>query len=98
MLYLYESTKFVALRQLADCILVLCSSIAWKEASWVLVPSLSVSRHGWVAPLPVCLPPTILAVRRNCLIWSLVRAVSSAALATPAQTRQALAARMSLRQ
>src|SRR5439155_13394773 len=63
MLYLYESTKFISLRPLANCILVLCSSIAWKEASWVIVPSLSVSRHGWVTPLPVCLPPTILAVR-----------------------------------
>src|SRR3989442_1174962 len=47
MLYLYESTKFISLRPLASCTLVLCSSIAWKEASWVIVPSLSVSRHGW---------------------------------------------------
>src|SRR5436309_14642251 len=47
MLYLYESTKFISLRPLANCILVLCSSIAWKEPSWVIVPSLSVSRHGW---------------------------------------------------
>src|SRR5205807_3267677 len=48
MLYLYESTKLISLRPLASCTLVLCSSIAWKEASWVIVPSLSVSRHGLI--------------------------------------------------
>src|SRR6266404_5575157 len=96
MLYLYESTKFISLRPLASVTLVLCSSIAWKEASWVNVPSLSVSRHGRVTPLLDCLLPTTLAVRRKCLICSLVRVASSAAQTTCEQIKQTNAAIMSL--
>src|ERR1044071_1127951 len=38
-----------------------------------MVPSVSVSRQGLVIPFEDCLLFTILAVSRNCLIWSLVR-------------------------
>src|SRR5437762_8713435 len=73
MLYLYESTKFISIRPLAICVSDLRSSTAWKEASCVMVPSLSVSRQGLVIPLLDCLLFTILAVSRNCLICSLLR-------------------------
>src|SRR6266446_4533262 len=78
--------------------LVLCSSTAWKEASWVTVPSVSVSRQGLVMPFLDCSLFTTLAVRRNCLICSLVRVGSSDAVTKRAQVRHSTVARISLRQ
>ena len=66
MLYLYESTKLssvVACRppppRLAT---ILRSSMAWKTASCVMLPSLSVSRFGAVTPLLVLPRPDDLRV------------------------------------
>src|SRR5438445_13506895 len=78
--------------------LSLCSSTFWKEASWVMVPSVSVSRHGLVIPFLDCTLFTTLAVRRNCLIWSLVRVGSSEAITKGRQARHATTARISPRQ
>src|SRR2546422_4124797 len=91
MLNLYESTKFSSVRPLENCDEVLCSSTAWKEPSCVTVPSLSVSLQGLVMPLPDCLLLTTLAVRRNCLICSLVRVDSSAALTERGQITATIA-------
>src|SRR5438105_2291156 len=91
MLNLYESTKFSSVRPLENCDEVLCSSTAWKEASCVTVPSLRVSLQGLVTPLPDCLLLITLAVRRNCLICSLVRVGSSAALTERGQIRETIA-------
>src|SRR6266849_1796375 len=91
MLNLYESTKFSSVRPLENCDEVLCSSTAWKEPSCVTVPSLSVSLQGLVMPLPDCLLLITLAVRRNCLICSLVRVDSSAALTERRQIRATIA-------
>src|SRR5664279_614011 len=60
----------------------------WKEASWVMVPSLRVSRQGCVTPLLEGLFLITSAVWRNCLIWSLVSADSSAAGIANVRTTQ----------
>src|SRR5690242_7980191 len=64
----------------------------WKDASWVRVPSLRVSRQGLVIPLLDCLLFTTLAVTKNCLIWSFVNlgVESSAAAAKPANSKQTM--------
>src|ERR1700730_3268232 len=97
MLYLYESTKLSSL-PLASCMVGLCSSIDWKEASWVTVPSVSVSRQGLVMPFLDRSLFTTLAVRRNCLICSLVRVGSSDAVTKGMQVKHTAAARISLGQ
>ena len=51
MLYLLESTNPNSVFPLSNSSLLLCSSIGWKEAAWVLVPSLRGSRQGCVTPL-----------------------------------------------
>src|SRR4029077_13440196 len=71
--------------------------MAWKEASWVNVPSVSVSRQGSVMPFLVCSLFTTFAVRRNCLICSLVRAGSSDACTEREKVRHTIAARISRR-
>src|SRR5437667_11668361 len=91
MLNLYESTRISSAQQRENGEEVLCSSTAWKEASCVTVPSLSVSLQGLVMPLPDCLLLITLAVRRNCLICSLVRVDSSAALTELGQIRETIA-------
>src|SRR5437016_5311295 len=89
--------KFNSVVPLASCILGLCSLMAWKEASWVNVPSVSVSRQGSVMPFLVCSLFTTFAVRRNCLICSLVRVGSSDAVTKCVQVRHTTVARNSLR-
>src|SRR5450755_4071790 len=86
MLYLYESTKPNSV-PLASCFEALCSSIGWKDASWVMVPSESVSREVWVIPFLDSRLLMTLAVVRNCLICSLVRVGSSDADTTSRQVR-----------
>src|SRR5262249_23684076 len=53
-----------------------------------MVPSDRVRRHGCVTPFPDCLLAIILAVRRKCLICSLVRLVSSLAVAKLARNKK----------
>ena len=62
------------------------------------MPSLSVSRQVWVMPFLDCSLFTTLAVRRNCLICSLVRVGSSDAVTKRVQVRHTTVARISLRQ
>jgi hypothetical protein len=78
----------------AECKLpsFLCSSIVWKEASCVTLPSLRVSRHGLVTPLLDRVEFTTLAVRRKWVICSLLRVGSSAAVTKRGQLRQNIAA------
>jgi len=54
----------------------------------VMVPSDRVRRHGCVTPFPDCLLAIIFAVRRKCLICSLVRLVSSLAVAKLARNKK----------
>src|SRR5215475_5050483 len=72
MLYFHESTNPISVAPLSSFIADLCSSIAWNEASCVILPSLSVRRHGCVTPLLDSLLLITSAVCRNCLICSLV--------------------------
>src|SRR6266550_1000112 len=62
-----------------------------------MVPSVSVSRQGFVMPFLDCWLLTTLAVRRNSLIWSLLRVGSSDATTRTRQSRNTIAARISRR-
>src|SRR5579872_5655571 len=65
------------MRPLENSCTDLCSSTDWNEASWVMFPSLSVRRYGWVIPVLDCLLFITFAVSRNCLICSLLRLASA---------------------
>ncbi len=85
MLKCHESRKSSSTRPVGNRSMALDSSTLWKTASWVRVPSVSVTRRGRVTPFESVLILAIFAGEEECRGRRLVESALPAAPAPPGQ-------------